>query len=278
MAATSGAASRRAGRGSGLGATLHSLLMPLDRNIERLTYQRAAVLLSMSEHTRERMIAEHGVRPERVACLPHPPTAAYLAALRTAQQVRRDQAAHPAVRLLFVGRVDDPRKNFGLLRDAYRLARARGAPVTLTVIGPHGQQWRSRLSLDETRDEVCFRGSVPLAELALAYLSHDLLVVSSRQEGFGIVVAEALHAGLPVLSTRSGGPEHAITSSGAGVLVAHDAAEFADALHRLAMDVTGRRAMGERGRAWAERELSFERFADRVGTITEEILLNGDRG
>ena len=272
MAATSGAASRRAGLGTGVGATLHQALLPLNRKVERLSYQRAAVLLAMSEHTRNCMIAEHGLAPERVTCLPHPPTREYLGTL---DAVRGSQARQPlgtALRLLFVGRVDDPRKNFELLSAAYRQARARGVAASLTVIGRHTARWRSNIELDETRDDVRFRGSVPVDELVRAYLSHDLLVISSRQEGFGIVVAEALHAGLPVLSTRCGGPEDTIASSRGGVLVEQDAARFSEALERLARERAELHAMGERGRSWAARELSFDRFAERVAAITEQVL------
>lgn len=270
IAATSGTAARRAGLGTGLGAALHSTLLPLNRQIERASYRRAAVLLAMSEHTRACMIMEHDVPPDRVTCLPHPPTSAYLTALAAARA--RAQERPSGMRLLFVGRADDPRKNFGLLEEAYVLARARAAELSLTVVGPHTPVWRSRLSLDAARDNVSFLGSVPLDELVRAYLSHDLLVVSSRQEGFGIVVAEALHAGLPVLSTRCGGPEHTIASSRAGVLVEHDARTFADALVRLTHDVGCRQEMGARGRAFAERELSFEVFAHRVGEITDTVI------
>jgi glycosyltransferase involved in cell wall biosynthesis len=271
MHATSAAAWRRAGLGSGVGALVHASLLPMDAWLERLTYRRAAALFAMSPHTRVNMTRVHGIPIDRISCLPHPPTPAYMETLRRMQPHHRP-SDDARVRLLFVGRVDDPRKNFQLLREAHRRVRDRGVSACLTVIGAHSARWRANLAMDEQRDEVCFLGGVSLQELASAYLSHDLLVVSSRQEGFGIVVAEAMHAGMPVLATRCGGPEDIIASSGGGVLADHDAAAFAASLERLARNAAERRSMGAKGRAWADRELSFDAFADRVAGITRDLV------
>lgn len=119
---------------------------------------------------------------------------------------------------------------------------------------------------------VRLRGAISTAELARAYLEHDLLLLTSRQEGFGIVVAEALHAGLPVVSTTSGGPEGVLRASGAGLLCDHEANALAAAVRELAASPERRSAMSARGRAFAQRELDLESFVRRVTTITRELL------
>jgi len=45
-----------------------------------------------------------------------------------------------------------------------------------------------------------------------------VFMLPSRQEGFGIVAAEAMACGLPVVTTPSGGPEELVRDSGAGVV------------------------------------------------------------
>lgn len=67
--------------------------------------------------------------------------------------------------------------------------------------------------------QVTFYRSQPHEQLAGFYRSADLLVSPSRKEGFGLVVAEAIACGTPVLATRSGGPEEIVTEE-TGVLVA----------------------------------------------------------
>jgi glycosyltransferase involved in cell wall biosynthesis len=270
LAAVDAGATRRAGLGSGWGARLHALLLPVGSALEGVIFRRAAGLFAMSAYTCERMIALHRLAPDAVEVLPHPPSASFLAALARAGGARTERDGD-GTRLLFVGRVDDPRKNFRLLLDACRALRARGVPVTLTVIGPYREEFRRDLALGGGDAFVTFRGKVSADDLAAAYREHDLLVVPSRQEGFGIVVAEAFHAGLPVVSTRCGGPEGDIVESGGGVLADHSASALSDAIATLALDLAGRAEAGRRAVAHARSVLSSERFAARVAEITTRV-------
>jgi glycosyltransferase involved in cell wall biosynthesis len=259
---------RRGGTGSGAGLLLHRAMLPIDERLERLIYRRAAMVYAMSPYTRDRILAHHKLESTTVQVLPHPPTPSFLAALMRFPP----RVAQRGERLLFVGRADDPRKGFSLLLDAFRRVRAGDRSVVLTVIGPHSASWRNQLGIASDGEGITFRGRVSTEELAEAYVEHDLLIVPSRQEGFAIVVAEALHAGLPVVSTRCGGPESVITESGAGVLVPHSAEELSAATASLLADSDRRGRLGEYAISYARRQLSFEIFAERVATITASLL------
>lgn len=278
--ATSGAAARRAGRGSGLGSALHRALLPLDERLEGRLYRGAVTLCVMAEYGRERISAIHGIAPDRIELLTHPPAPAFLRALAADERTlpappAREEAA---LRLLFVGRVDDPRKNFPLLLDVMRALPERRVAATLTVVGPHTEQWRRALDLRGIESRVHLAGRLPVEGLVRAYRTADVLVVPSRQEGFGIVVAEAMHAGLPVVSTRCGGPEGMIRDSGGGLLSAHDAASLADALVPLGRDAGRRETLARAARRYARTELSFERFAAHVAEINGRMApLTDDR-
>lgn len=287
LLATSAIASRRAGRGSGVVAALHRVLLPQDERLERLLYKNAVLIFAMSEYTRDRILTLHKLAPSRVTVLPHPPGRSFLdAATRYEREaaIRHDSTAlrrkadsnvvvsvNSSARLLFVGRVDDPRKNFGLLLTAFALLRTRGHAFSLTVIGPHSDTYRSSLAADVLPEGVVFRGRVTPDELVRAYADHDILVLPSRQEGFGIIVAEAMYLGLPVVSTRCGGPEAVIKSSGAGVLVDHDPEAIARVVGNLATDVQVLARMSDAGRHYARSELSMEKFRSRVTAATEEL-------
>ncbi|MGH3950136.1 MAG: glycosyltransferase, partial [Pseudonocardiaceae bacterium] len=66
----------------------------------------------------------------------------------------------------------------------------------------------------------------------------------SRDEGFGLVVIEAMRAGLPVLSFASGGPAEIVTHGRDGLLVADgDVGELTEALSRLISDEELRKRM-----------------------------------
>jgi glycosyltransferase involved in cell wall biosynthesis len=138
-------------------------------------------------------------------------------------------------------------------------------------VGPHARPWRESLGIGST-EGITFLGRVSTEDLAAAYLAHDLLVVPSRQEGFGIVVAESLHAGLPVVATRCGGPEAMISESGAGVLVSHSPDAMAAVLLELVTDRARRERLARAATAYAQRALCSEKFNDRVAQITHLLL------
>lgn len=260
-------ADRRSGRGSGLGTLLHRATLSPDEALEGVIYRRARALCAMSHHTRAVMIESHGLAPDRVAVLDHPPTPEFLCALDNARATHgRAEAARPEFRLLFVGRVDDPRKGFPLLLDALQVLNSRGANATLSVIGPYSARWPETIASHPARPSIVLHGRVPTMDLAKAYLTHDVLVVPSKQEGFGIVVAEALHAGLPVVSTRCGGPEHVISESGGGLLTAHNANALADAIARLEQP-DFRAPLSRRAEAYARDTLSITRFREQVASV-----------
>jgi glycosyltransferase involved in cell wall biosynthesis len=264
------AAIRRSGRGTGFGRALHYSMLPLGSRLEARIYRQATMVMAMSEYTRRRIIEQHGLEPDRIGVLTHPPAPEFSRLLRNrVQRAPRDDASD--LRLLFVGRADDPRKNFPLLLNALRHLIAGGMAVTLSVLGPHNPRWRSSLDMQGLGDRVAFSGSVSSEALADAYLSHDLLVLPSVQEGFGIVVAEALAAGLPVVSTRSGGPEQIIRDSGAGVLVEHESSALARGIIEMS-PVETRRGMARRALAYSAEALSFDRFASQVAQVTTALL------
>jgi len=64
-----------------------------------------------------------------------------------------------------------------------------------------------------------FTGALVGTRLDSAYAGTDLVVVPSRSESFGMVVAEALARGIPVLASRVGGIPEALSNHSAGILV-----------------------------------------------------------
>src|SRR6185437_8072081 len=262
---------RRNGNGSGLGAAVHHVLSPFDRLLERNIYRNAARLLAMGEYSRALILSHNSIPAERVELLLSPPSLAFLQALAGRSRADSPPPRRSAPRLLFVGRVADPRKNSDLLLDAFRFIRTALPQATLTIVGRHTPRWRDTSGADSPDSGIILTGEVDVAALADAYLSHDVLIVSSQQEGYGLVVAEALHAGLPVVSTRCGGPEAIIRDSGGGVLVTHNARALADAVLALLADDGHWMSCARGGIGFARRELSFDRFVSRVSDITGSV-------
>jgi D-inositol-3-phosphate glycosyltransferase len=151
--------------------------------------------------------------------------------------------------LAFVGRADDTRKNVRLLLEALPLL----PEVRLLLIGsPPRGPLPSRVEATGTVESVA-----PHLRRA------TLFVLPSHQEGFGIAVAEALAAGLPVVTTPCGGPEKLVADSGGGVVLSGFAPEeLAAAVRELLADPDRLATMRARGREHVAREHSPARFRE----------------
>lgn len=101
----------------------------------------------------------------------------------------------------------------------------------------------------------------------------DVLVSASQFEIFGLALVEGMLAGLPVIATRSGGPEEIITHGKDGFLVpVNDAQAIADTIVKLAREPTLAREIGDRAIQKAQTEFSIERHVADVLNFYEEIL------
>lgn len=101
----------------------------------------------------------------------------------------------------------------------------------------------------------------------------DLFVLPSYSENFGIVVAEALVCATPVITT-TGTPWHGLREEGCGYWVEPTAEALREALaSACALTDKERIAMGERGKAWVEREFGWGKIAERVEAFYRKILV-----
>lgn len=141
------------------------------------------------------------------------------------------------VRVLFVGRSDEPRKGFGgLLAAMRRLGAEAPGTFALTVAGPGAEAWQGAAVADGVA--VTFAGRVSDAELSAAFAAADVCVVPSLGgESFGLVALEALAHGVPVVASRIRGYAEWLERADVGLLVPPgDEAALAAALREAAAD------------------------------------------
>jgi len=208
---------------------------------ERLVYERATVILAASPHTRERIAARWPTVSHKLRTVVYP--------VDTDRYRPAGGPADPPY-LLLTARIRDPRKNVELLLRAFGRVRSEHARLRLVIAGdeptPDTRQVAARLGLGES---VTFPGYVPADDLVALYQRATLFVFPSLQEGLGISAEEAMACGLPVVSTRSGGPEGLVQDRVTGLLVPNnDEAALAQAIADLLRSPERRRAMGSAGR------------------------------
>jgi glycosyltransferase involved in cell wall biosynthesis len=121
---------------------------------------------------------------------------------------------------------------------------------------------------------VAFTGYATDAEVAAAYTTADVLVVTSEHEGFGVPVVEAMAAGLPVVAYDQGAVPEVLGD--AGVLVtSRDPYTLAESISGLLADPTRRTELAQAGRRrFAELDLpnAADRFVDLLVTVQAHAM------
>ncbi|NTU49863.1 MAG: glycosyltransferase family 4 protein [Desulfobulbaceae bacterium] len=163
--------------------------------------------------------------------------------------------------ILSVGRWGDPRKNIRLLFDSYcRLLKNVPNAPNLVLAGatlPLESDYSYAHSLG-IAERVRVLQNVSQEELRALYQGASLFVLPSNEEGLGIVLLEAMACGLPVVSTRCGGPETAVVEGETGYLTpVGDAEVLALRMSDLIQDPTLRQCMGTAGRRRVEERFSL---------------------
>lgn len=121
------------------------------------------------------------------------------------------------MRILNVARLD-PMKDHELLLRAFALLPAElDAGLLIIGDGPLRPRLETLARELDIADRVVFRGSV--ADPWPYYASADAFALSSSEESFGIVLVEALHAALPIVSTSTDGAKHVLAGGRFGRLV-----------------------------------------------------------
>ncbi len=190
--------------------------------------------------------------------------------------VFRPGPAGPAPYILSVARFADPRKNVAMLFRAYgQLRRELSHPPNLVLAGTAGptpEDWGIARELGLSKF-VEFRENPSVEELAKLYREATVFALPSNEEGFGIVLAEAMASGVPVVSTRSGGPESVVVEGKTGYLTPiGDHQEMARRLSELLTDTERRSEMGREGRRVAEQRLSIEATGRAYVEIYDRLL------
>ena len=179
---------------------------------------------------------------------------------------------------LFLSRVH-PIKGLPDLVEAWGRVRPEG--WRLVVAGPDEDGHRAEVERQADAlglgGVVSFPGPVGDDDKWDLYRSADLFVLPTLSENFGIVVAEALAAGLPVLTTRAA-PWEALVTERAGWWTETGPDALAAGLEdATAAPPDALRAMGERGRAYVDGHLSWALSAERHLALYRWLLGAGER-
>lgn len=187
------------------------------------------------------------------------------------QRIRGALGLENAELLLFLGRLAAEKNLPFLLRSFAAIAAKRPqARLLLVGKGPHESRLRRMVRKLNLHDLVTFAGPVPHTEIANYAAAADLLVFPSLTDTQGLVLIEAMAAGIPVVALEAPGPLDVLTQGG-GVLVKRQEDAFADAVLELLGDKPRRRVLGEQAAQVAQR-YSIASTTARLIAVYEEAL------
>jgi glycosyltransferase involved in cell wall biosynthesis len=244
---------------------LTRLTMSVQARCERLHVRRAAGVVTDSKYSARRALELYGL--ERMPLVVPEPI--------DLDVWRTQLAAHPGhserFSVLYVGRFYR-RKRVNLLLDAAARLRAVIPNLDVRIVGngPCAQAWRDHAHHLKLEGTVTWLYDIPRAQLAAEYNRADVFCFPSVQEGFGIVLLEAMTAGKPIVAARAAAiPEVAPHAA----LVEPDSADgLASAILDLYSSPEARAAQRSQGLAWVEQfdaRRVAQLFVDAVRTVAE---------
>ncbi|WP_259060079.1 glycosyltransferase [Salinibacter ruber] len=179
-------------------------------------------------------------------------------------------------RVLFLSRIHQKK---GLLNLVKAWERLRPDGWEVIIAGPdengHEAEVRRRIAEYGLEEDFVFTGPVEGTEKWKLYQSADLFVLPTHSENFGIVVAEALSCGVPVITTR-GAPWGDLVDHDCGWWIEIGVDPLVEALAQATrMSATDRSAMGRRGRELVTRKYTWPQVAAALQSVYAWVLGKG---
>ena len=157
-----------------------------------------------------------------------------------------------AMNLVFVGRVNEPRKGLRYALGAYSLLKWQYPKLRLIVVGAGVPDRESyRIMGERALDDVVFVGPVSEEELPGYYQHADIfLAPNTGKESFGFIIIEAMSASTPIVASNISGFASVMTDGKEGLMFPpKDEAAMAEAIKTLIENPALRVQLGVDGRA-----------------------------
>ena len=229
--------------------------------MERFSGKKADKIIVVSNENKRDVMEQYKVPESKIATIPN------------GVEVNRFGPSNCRSKtVIFVGRLHE-RKGVDKLLRSFSKVIIEEPEAKLKIVGSGEDEARlkklaTKLELD--KKNVNFMGFVPEADLPGIYASASIFVLPSYYEGFGIVLIEAMSAGLPLVSVRTGGATEVIDDGKNGYLVDYE--NMHKAVIELLKDQKLRVRMGAESRKKVEKDYDWSKIAEKVIKVYEEVL------
>jgi len=254
--------------------TLHgSDVRLLDRSasarwLARRVLRGAAAVTAVSSYLADRAARIAGIAPDRILVQPMP-----------VPVDRFDRQSLGGGGIVTIGRLTE-QKNVDDVLEAVARLRQQGVDTHLHIIGdgPRRQALEYRARGLGVEDIVWFKGAVAPDEIPATVGDADVMVFPAIAEGLGLVAAEALLMGVPVVATQAGGGvTDIVPPTGAGRLVPpHDPAALAHAIREL-LETPGSLYLAEQAGDSLRKRIAPDVVAKVFEKVYEQVVGQGGR-
>ena len=155
------------------------------------------------------------------------------------------------------------------------IAKPSPLPVTLTIVGTgsYEEELRRICAELDLNDRVNFTGFIRRDELPELYRQYDVFALPSQTESFGLVFAEAMSCGLPIIGTFVGGIPELVRHEIDGILVnPAKPGEIRESLETMVNNPEKRKAMGVAARQRIEEKYSWRMIAAQYLECYQKVL------
>ncbi|QSE97184.1 glycosyltransferase [Fulvivirga lutea] len=134
-----------------------------------------------------------------------------------------------------VGGLREP-KNFELLINSFEQLSNKSSTLAIVGVGPLKEKLINQVRELNLEERISFLGSKSPNELVALFNESKVFVSSSRIETFGVAIIEAMSCGIPVVATKSGGPEYFMTDDRLGMLCDQNQKDLANSMEKVLSD------------------------------------------
>lgn len=248
-------------------AFARGILRPWHLRLAKRAAKAADSLIAVSPSLLDLLVQQLGINRLKCQCVPNVVAKRFNALIETVENETNNRPArilNLAVMTKKKGQVD--------LLEAFAKAFAFPSQTELWLAGdgPLLKKLRLKTATLGLSNRIRFLGLVPPDEVPRLLRHVDVMVVASHYETFGVVAAEALMTGTPVVATRCGGPEY-ILEAGDGLLVRpRRPEELAEALKLIVKNLSklDSEAIAKRAR----HRFSGEAVAKQLTDIYQQII------
>ncbi len=217
----------------------------------------------------------YGIPIEKMKYIPNPIDTSQFKKDRYLMSSLRDSLniSPEDVVLLFVGRLEKSKGLLDLIK-VYEMLHKTYPSLKLLIVG-HGSLRKYVETLSSTRPDILYVGQVSFQEVIQYYFLADIFVLPTYYDSFGMVLAEAMAASLPVVSTTVEGPLSIVDDKKTGFLVKPgDILELYKKLEFLISNPDVRKAFGKNGLKKVRAEFDWKKVSSEV--LSEyQIILEG---